>query len=123
MNRTIGISPKVLYPVLAAIGVVAQQWAATGKFDRTEVVALVMTVMYAVIGVVAPPGEVSAPGQLALPYEPDDALEETVAGAEAGFAYDDDDDLIDGISDEEEGEAAPDLPFDDAGTMASAGRR
>jgi hypothetical protein len=123
MNRTIGISPKVLYPVLAALGVVAQQWASTGKFDRTEVVSLVMTAIYAVIGAVAPPGEVSDPAQLALPYGPDAALEETdlTAGSSAELGYDDDDELIDGLSSDEEDDAAPDLPADDAGSLAGAG--
>ena len=124
MNRTIGISPKVLYPVLAALGVVAQQWATTGSFDRTEIVSLVMTGIYALIGAVAPPGEVTAPGQLALPYEPDAALEATPTGdepVEAVLAYDDDDELIDGLSGDEEDAVAPDLPFDDAGSMATAG--
>ena len=119
MNQTIGISPKVLYPVLAALGVVAQQWASTGKFDRTELVSLVMTAIYAVIGVLAPPGEVSDPGQLALPYGPDAALEET--GLTADLGYDDDDELVDGLSSDEEDDAAPDLPFDEAGSLAGAG--
>jgi hypothetical protein len=123
MNRTMGISPKVLYPVLASLGVVAQQWASTGTFDRTETVTLVMTVIYAIVGYVAPPGEVPAPGQLAIPYEVDPALEDSAAGYEptATLDYDSDDDLIDGLSSDAEDEIAPDLPFDGARTLTTAG--
>lgn len=123
MNRTIGISPKVLYPVLAALGVVAQQWATTGRFDRTEIVTLLMTVMYAVIGAIAPPGEVAMPDLHALPYDTDTALETSVAEDEMYELLDDDDDLPGGLGFDAEDDLPVDLPVDDAGTLQNVGSR
>jgi hypothetical protein len=116
MAHTIGISPKVLYPVLAALGVVAQQWATTGRFDRTELVSLIMTVMYAAIGFVAPPGQVGGAGA-----DGADMAFETTADDLTGL--DVDDDLPGGLSADAEDDVPPDLPVDDAGTLTGAGEQ
>lgn len=123
MTRSIGISPKVLYPVLAALGVVAQQWATTGRFDRTEIVTLLMTVMYAVIGFIAPPGEVAMPDLQALPFDTDTALETSGADDEMFALLDDDDDLPGGLGSDTEDDFPAHLPVDDAGTLQNVGGR
>jgi hypothetical protein len=57
--KTIGISPKVLIPVLAQAAALLVNWIATGAFDRVEVAQVVGLGLTAVLGAWAGPGEVA----------------------------------------------------------------
>ncbi|MGI8624184.1 MAG: hypothetical protein ACR2NB_12035 [Solirubrobacteraceae bacterium] len=61
--KTLSISPKLIAPVLTALGAVATSAIVTGGFNRAELAALAVTLIGAVGGYLAPPAPVvdSAP--------------------------------------------------------------
>lgn len=57
--KTLGISQKLIAPVLTALGAVATSAIVTGGFDRAELAALAVTLIGAVGGYYAPPAPVT----------------------------------------------------------------
>lgn len=56
MPNTIGISPKLAVPVIAALTALLTSWVATGAFDGGEVRGLIATIALAVVSYLAPAG-------------------------------------------------------------------
>jgi predicted solute-binding protein len=56
--QTIGLSPKLLGPVIAQVAAVLATWIASGAFDRVQVAQIVTLIGTAAIAYYAGPGEV-----------------------------------------------------------------
>jgi hypothetical protein len=75
MPKTIGISPKLYVPVVAALTAVLTSWVATGEFDQGEVRGLIATAVLAVVSYVAPAGDVAVIANPAdVPPDGDDSI-------------------------------------------------
>ncbi|MEJ7824926.1 MAG: hypothetical protein WKF48_05830 [Solirubrobacteraceae bacterium] len=80
MLKTIGISPKLYVPVVAALTALLTSWVATGTFDEGEVRGLIATAVLAAVAYVAPPGDIDTTGAMDLDLpDLDGADEEPVA--------------------------------------------
>lgn len=59
--RTLGVSPKLLAPLVTALSAIVVSWITTGDLSRPELAALAVAVIGAVAAYLAPPGDVQAP--------------------------------------------------------------
>lgn len=73
---SLGLSPKLLAPILTALAAVVASWITTGVLDRAELAVLATTAIGAVAAYLAPVGEIAIPDLEALPYDPDQALDD-----------------------------------------------
>ncbi len=56
--QTLGLSPKLVGPVIAQIAAVLATWIASGAFDRVQVAQIVTLIGTALIAYLAGPGEI-----------------------------------------------------------------
>lgn len=72
--RQLGLSPKLLAPVITALSAVVTSAIVTGRLDRTQLAVLATSLIGAAAAWLAPTGEVTVPDLEELPFDVDDAL-------------------------------------------------
>lgn len=73
--KTLGLSPKLIAPLVTALTAVVVSWITTGELNRIELAILATAIIGALAAYLAPPGEVTVPDLEALPFDADDAFD------------------------------------------------